>query len=29
MKYMLQIYGNLTRDQVAAMSDEERTALFT
>jgi len=28
MKYMLQIYGNLTRDQVAAMSDEERNALY-
>ena len=28
MKYMLQIYGNLTRDQVAAMSDDERNALY-
>ena len=28
MKYMLQIYGNITRDQFAAMSDEERNALY-
>ena len=28
MKYMLQIYGNVTRDQVAAMSDEERKQLY-
>jgi len=28
MKYMLQIYGNLTRDQVAAMSDDERNTLY-
>jgi hypothetical protein len=28
MKYMLQIYGNLTRDQVAAMPDDERNALY-
>jgi len=28
MKYMLQIYGNLTRDQVAAMTDDERNALY-
>jgi hypothetical protein len=28
MKYMLQIYGNLTREQVAAMPDDERNALY-
>ena len=28
MKYMLQIYGNLTRDQVAALPDDERNALY-
>jgi hypothetical protein len=28
MKYMLQIYGNITRDQFAAMSDDERNALY-
>jgi hypothetical protein len=28
MKYMLQIYGNITRDQFAAMSDAERNALY-
>ena len=28
MKYLLQIYGNVTRDEVAALSDEERNALY-
>ena len=28
MKYMLQIYGNLTREQVAALPDDERNALY-
>jgi hypothetical protein len=28
MKYMLQIYGNITREQFAAMSDDERNALY-
>jgi hypothetical protein len=28
MKYLLLIYGNVTRDEVAAMSDEERNALY-
>jgi hypothetical protein len=28
MKYMLQIYGNVTRDQVAAMSEEEQRRLW-
>jgi hypothetical protein len=28
MKYMLQIYGNVTRDQVAAMSEEEQKRLW-
>jgi hypothetical protein len=28
MKYMLQIYGNLTSEQVAGMSDDERQALY-
>jgi hypothetical protein len=28
MKYMLQIYGNITRDQFAAMSEDERNALY-
>ena len=28
MKYMVQIYGNVTREQVAAMSDEERKELY-
>jgi len=28
MKYMLQIYGNLTHEQVAAMPDDERNALY-
>ena len=28
MKYLIQIYGNVTREQVAAMSDDERTELY-
>ena len=28
MQYMLQLYGNTTREEVAAMSDEERKALY-
>jgi hypothetical protein len=28
MRYLIQIYGNVTREQVAAMSDEERTELY-
>jgi hypothetical protein len=28
MKYMLQIYGNITREQFAAMSDDERNTLY-
>jgi hypothetical protein len=28
MKYMLQIYGNITRDQFAAMSEDERNRLY-
>ena len=28
MKYMLQIYGNVTREQVAAMSQEEQQELY-
>ena len=28
MKYMLQIYGNITRDQFAAMSEDERNELY-
>lgn len=28
MKYMLQIYGNITRDQFAAMDEDERNALY-
>jgi hypothetical protein len=28
MKYMLQIYGNLTREQVAALPEDERNALY-
>jgi hypothetical protein len=28
MKYMIQIYGNVTRDQVAAMSEDERKQLY-
>jgi hypothetical protein len=28
MKYMLQIYGNVTRDQVAAMSEDEQKRLW-
>jgi hypothetical protein len=28
MKYMLQIYGNVTRDQVAAMSEDEQRQLW-
>jgi hypothetical protein len=28
MKYMLQIYGNVTREQVAAMSEEEQRRLW-
>src|SRR5262245_64254300 len=28
MKYLLQIYGNITRDDFASMSDEERKALY-
>ena len=28
MKYMLQIYGNVTRDQVAAMSEDDRKQLY-
>ena len=28
MKYMLQIYGNITRDQFAAMSEDERSELY-
>ena len=28
MKYMVQIYGNVTREQVAAMSDDERNELY-
>jgi hypothetical protein len=29
LKYMVQIYGNVTREQVAAMSDEERKELYS
>ena len=28
MKYMLQIYGNVTREQVAAMSEDEQKRLW-
>jgi hypothetical protein len=28
MKYLLQIYGNITRDQFAAMSEDERNELY-
>ena len=28
MKYMVQIYGNVTREQVAAMSEDERNELY-
>jgi hypothetical protein len=28
MKYMLQIYGNVTRDQVATMSEDEQRQLW-
>ena len=28
MKYMLQIYGNVTREQVAAMSEEQQKQLY-
>jgi hypothetical protein len=28
MKYMLQIYGNITREQFAAMSEDERNSLY-
>jgi hypothetical protein len=28
MKYMVQIYGNVTRDQVGAMSEDERKQLY-
>jgi hypothetical protein len=28
MKYMLQLYGNTTHEEVAALSDEERNALY-
>jgi hypothetical protein len=28
MKYMLQIYGNITRDEFAAMSEDERNELY-
>jgi hypothetical protein len=28
MKYMLQIYGNITRDQFAAMSEDEQKTLY-
>jgi hypothetical protein len=28
MKFMLLIYGNITREQFAAMSDDERNALY-
>jgi hypothetical protein len=28
MKYLLLIYGNVTRDEVAAMSEEEQKALY-
>ncbi len=28
MKYMLQIYGNITREQFATMSEDERNALY-
>jgi hypothetical protein len=28
MKYLLLIYGNVTRDEVAAMSEEEQRALY-
>jgi hypothetical protein len=28
MKYMLQIYGNITRDQFAEMSEDERNELY-
>ena len=28
MKYLIQIYGNVTREQVAAMSDDERKQLY-
>jgi hypothetical protein len=29
MKFMLLIYGNYTRDEVAAMSDDERNELYS
>jgi hypothetical protein len=29
MKYMLQLYGNSSREQVEAMTDEQRQALYT
>ena len=28
MKYLIQIYGNITRDELAAMSDEEKQATY-
>ena len=28
MKYMLQIYGNITREQFAAMSEEQQKQLY-
>jgi hypothetical protein len=28
VKYMLQIYGNITREQFAAMDEDQRTALY-
>ena len=28
MKYMLQIYGNVTREQVAAMTEEQQKQLY-
>jgi hypothetical protein len=28
MKYLIQIYGNVTREQVGAMSEDERNELF-
>jgi hypothetical protein len=28
MKYLLQIYGNITRDEFAAMDEDERNALY-
>ncbi|MEA2448382.1 MAG: hypothetical protein QOG63_314, partial [Thermoleophilaceae bacterium] len=28
MKYMLLIYGNITREQFAEMSEDERNALY-